>query len=92
MCATVEVTVTLIGRAPGSAGGHGRRHQLTLGRFPDLGVTVCEEGRLRGHQGVLALGCGGSLAFYQPPPLGLAAAGFPFLEGFDLPELLRATA
>src|SRR2546425_7653641 len=29
---------------------------------------------------------------YQPPLLSLAAAGFPFLEGFDLPELLRATA
>ena len=33
----------------------------------DLGVAACEEGRLRGHQGVLALGCGGSLAFTSRP-------------------------
>src|ERR1700736_5991311 len=32
------------------------------------------------------------VCLYQPPLLSLAAAGFPFLEGFDLPELLRATA
>ena len=34
----------------------------------------------------------GIAGLYQPPLLGLAAAGFPFLEDFDLPELLTATA
>src|SRR5207244_11465976 len=43
---------------------HGRDVSLHRGvavGLRDLRVAACEEGRLRGHQAVLALGCGGSL-------------------------------
>jgi hypothetical protein len=70
----VEVApdVAFPARHGGDVGLHGG---VPIG-LHDLGVAACEEGWLRGRQGVLARCCSGSLAFARRP-LGFRRGGFP---------------